>query len=332
MSSVLLVGTGQVGVRAARQLVDTPGLSRLLIASRERQRAVDLVQPMGERAEPFDWDPGRGPRVPSDVTAVAVATAAPGAYAWVRSAIEAGVPVAVVVDDGFGELEAAARAHSVSVVTGCGLGPGLTDVLARHAAGAFDRVDEVHVARVGAAGDACADAVREARRATPGEWRDGAWSSDRTFGPELLWFPEPVGSRECQLVANGVAACVATVPGVRHATSRLGAPPITGRLRFRARLRRDPLNEGWGAARVEVTGRRNGSVATVVYGVVDQTAVVAGVVVAVAAASLAGVASAGLAATPGVRTLGEVAEPLPFLAELARRGVKAAAFEGVVPA
>lgn len=332
MSSVLLVGTGQVGVRAARQLADTPGLSRLLIASRDGQRAVDLVAPMGERAEVFAWDPGRTPQIPSDVTAVAVATGAPGAHRWVRSAIEAGVPVAVVVDDGFGELEADAEAKAVPVVTGCGLGPGLTDVLAQHAASTFDLVDEVHVARVGAAGDACADAIREARRATPGEWRDGAWRTDRTFGPELLWFPEPVGSRECQLVSNGVAACVATVPTVRHATFRLGAPPITGRLRFRARLRRDPVDEGWGAARVEVTGRRDGSVATLVYGVVDQTAVVAGVVVAVTVAALAGAASAGVAVTPGVRTLGEVTTPVPFLTELARRGVKAAVFEGVVPA
>jgi hypothetical protein len=329
---VLLVGTGQVGVRAARQLVDTPGLSRLLIASRDPQRARDLVASMGARAEPFEGDPTRSHAIPDHVTAVAVTTAAPGAQAWVRRAIEAGVPVAVVVDDGFTELEATALAHEVPVITGCGLGPGLAQVLARHAADTFDVVDEVHVARVGAAGEACADAIRDARRETPGEWRDGAWRTDRTFGPELLWFPEPVGVRECQLVSNGVAACVATVPSVRHATARLGAPPITGRLRFRARLRRDPVDEGWGAARVEVTGWRGQSAGSVVYGVVDRTAVVAGVVVAVTAASLAGVAWAGVAAPPGVRTLGEVTSPVAFLTELARRGVKAAVFEGVVPA
>jgi hypothetical protein len=326
---VLLVGTGEVGVRAARQLVDTPGLDRLLVASRDPRRAAELVEAMGDRAATFDWGAHRPPSVPTDVAAVAVATVAPDARGWVRAAVEAGVPVAVVADDGFGELEAAAVAHAAPVVTGCGLGPGLTEVLARHAADAFDGVDEVHVARVGAAGDACIEAVREARRGTPGEWRDNAWHTDRAFGPELLWFPEPIGVRECQLVRSGVAACVATVPGAGHVTSRLGVQPNTGR--FRRGLGRDPKDQGWGAARVEVTGWRNGAADTIVYGVVDRTAVVTGVVLAVTAAGLAGVTDAGIAAPAGVRTLGEVVSPVPYLTELARRGVKAAMFEGVVP-
>jgi hypothetical protein len=201
--------------------------------------------------------------------------------------------------------------------------------LARHAADAFDVVDEVHVARVGAAGRRCVEAAKEARRGTPGEWRDGSWRTDRAFGPELLWFPEPIGVRECQLVRNGVAACVAAVPDARLVTSRLGAPPTIGR--FKRGLGRDPKDQGWGAARVEVSGWRDGSAGSLVYGVVDRTALVAGAVLAVVAAALAGGVDAGLSAPPGVRTLGEVTRPVPFLGELVRRGVKAAAFEGVMP-
>jgi saccharopine dehydrogenase-like NADP-dependent oxidoreductase len=329
VSAVLLVGTGQVGVRAARQLVDSPGLDHVWITSRDRSRAADLVEAMGDRASVHRSAPGRRPELPPGVTTVVVATAAPEAYRWVRSAVDAAVPVAAVVDDGFGELEVGATERGVPVVTGCGLGPGLTEVLARHAADAFDVVDEVHVARVGAAGPACTVAVQDARRETPGEWRDGAWRTDRAFGPELLWFPEPMDARECQLVRTGVAACIATVPGVRHATSRLGAPPTVGR--FRRGLGRDPKDQGWGAARVEVSGWRDGTAGTLVYGVVDRTAVVAGVVLAVTGAALAGGLDAGVTAPAGVRTLGEVTTPVPFLAELGRRGVKAAAFEGVVP-
>ena len=329
MTTVLLVGTGEVGVRAARQLVDTPGLDRLRIASRDPQRAVDLVEAMGERAEPFGEGADRPPVVPGDVAAVAVATVMPNARGWVRAAVEAGVPVAVVGDDGFGELEAVAVSHAASVVTGCGLAPGLTEVLARHAADAFDVVEEVHVARVGAAGEACIEAVREARRGTPGEWRDRAWRTDRAYGPELLWFPEPIGVRECQLVRSGVPACAATVPTAGLVTSRLGVQPNVGR--FRRGLGRDPKDQGWGAARVEVVGRRDDTAGSIVYGVVDRTAVVTGVVLAVAAAGLAGAVEAGIAAPPGARTLGEVVTPVPFLTELARRGVKAAVFEGVDP-
>lgn len=329
MSSVLLVGTGQVGVRAARQLVDTPGLARVWIASRQRSRASELADGMGERAAVHDAGRGRSPELPAGVDAVAVATAAPEAYRWVRAAVAVGVPVAAIVDDGFGELDATATDRGAPVVTGCGLGPGLTEVLARHAADTFDVVDEVHVARVGAAGRACVEAVTAARRETPGEWRDGSWRTDRAFGPELLWFPEPMGARECQLVRTGIAACVATVPTVRHATARLAAAPTVGRLR--RGLGRDPKDQGWGAVRVEVSGWRDGTAGSIVYGVVDRTAVVAGVVLGVAAASLAGGLDAGVVAPVGVRTLGEVTEPVPFLTELGRRGVKAAAFEGVVP-
>jgi len=72
-----------------------------------------------------------------------------------------------------------------------------------------------------------------------------------------------------------------------------------------------------------------------VYGVIDRTAIAAGTVLAVAAARLAGIAP-GLAArkgpSAGAHGLAALVEPVPFLAELARRGVKAAVFEGVAVA
>jgi hypothetical protein len=60
--------------------------------------------------------------------------------------------------------------------------------------------------------------------------------------------------------------------------------------------------------------------------------VVAGTVLALAAVRLAGLGETAGPAPVGVRALGEVVDPVPFLAELARRGVKAAAFDGVAPA
>ena len=43
-------------------------------------------------------------------------------------------------------------------------------------------------------------------------------------GDELIWFPDPVGARECELVATGVELLVAATPGVERVTVRLGAP------------------------------------------------------------------------------------------------------------
>jgi len=327
VSSVLLVGTGQVGIRAARQLADTPGVTRLWVASRDADRSAELAAIMGPIAEP---NPTGGVHVPDDVSVVAIASNRPDRPAWVRAALRAGASVASADDDERGELDAAARAANVTVIGGCALAPGLSDVLVRHAADALASVDEVHVARVGASGPACVEAVREARRQTPGEWREGGWRAERAFGPELVWFPEPIGARECQLVREGVTATVTTVPTARHVTVRYGAPPSSRR--FATRLRRDPLDAGWGATRVEVTGSRAGTRESIVYGVVDRMPVVAGTVLALTALHLAGLIEPGAERRIGVRALGEVVTPVPFLSELARRGVKAAVFDGVAPA
>ena len=327
MSSVLLVGTGQVGIRAARQLADTPGVERIWIASRDGDRAGELAAIMGRVAEPVPTD---AVHVPDGVAAVAIASNRPDRRAWVRASVSAGASVVSADDDELGELDASARAAAVTLIGGCGLAPGLSDVLVRHAADVFASVDAVHVARVGASGPACVEALREARRQTPGEWRDGGWRSDRAFGPELVWFPDPIGARECQLVHEGVITTVSTVPGARHATVRYGAPPSSRRIT--TRLRRDPLDAGWGAARVEVTGSRAGTSGSIVYGVVDRMPVVTGTVLALAALHLMGIGEPDAACPVGVRALGEVVTPVPFLSELARRGVKAAAFDGVAPA
>jgi len=327
VSTVLLVGTGQVGIRAARQLADTPGFRRLWVASRDADRAAELAAIMGPVAEP---NPTDAVHVPEGVAVVAIASNRPDRAAWVRAALRAGASVVSSDDDDLGELDATARVADATVIGGCALAPGLSDVLARHAADAFTTIDEVHVARVGASGPACIEAVREARRQTPGEWRDGGWRADRAFGPELVWFPEPIGARECQLVREAVTATVTTVPTARHATVRYGPPPPARRIA--ARLRRDPLDSGWGATRVEVSGTRAGTRESIVYGVVDRMPVVAGAVLALAALELTGLGTRGGPPPVGVRALGEVAQPVPFLTELARRGVKAAAFVGVAPA
>jgi hypothetical protein len=101
-----------------------------------------------------------------------------------------------------------------------------------------------------------------------------------------------------------------------------------------ALLGRQPVDDGWGATRVEVWGWRGEARESIVYGVIERPAVAAGTVLAVTAARLAGALPAVTFSTDpvGARGLGTLVDPAPFLAELARRGVKAAAFEGIVAA
>ena len=87
---------------------------------------------------------------------------------------------------------------------------------------------------------------------------------------------------------------------------------------------RPPHREtGLGALRVEVRGRRGAGRDVVVLGAIDRPAVAAGAV-----AALAAVAVARGEVAAGARGLAGSVEPVPFLAELARRGIKAAAFVG----
>jgi hypothetical protein len=334
LTTVLLDGLGAVGTRAARQLIDTPGLDALLVAARGSARSTEVATALGDRARAIELAPDDP--LPEGVDAVAAALPSELVAARARRALDAGVPFACTVDDAEAiaallELDAPARRAGALVAAGCGLAPGLADVLARHAADALDSVDEINVARAGAAGPASVAAVRRAGRDPALEWRDGQWHEERHPNPELVWFPDPIGARECAPVAVGVALLVRAFPDVRRVTVRL-AEPDHRRGMWRSRR---GLDENWGSVRVEAWGWRGRTRECMVYGVIDRTAIAAGTVLAVTATHLAGIAP-GLGArdgpAAGVHGLAALVEPVPFLAELARRGVKAAVFEGVAVA
>ncbi len=325
----MLVGAGAVGARAARQLTDTAGIDRILVVERRRTHAEVVVAAMGSRAEILEWDADSP--VPEDVDAVACALPAGCEQPIASRAVEAGVPFASSGDDendlmGLRSLTEPARRSEVAIVAGCGLAPGLADVLARHAADAFDEVDEIGIARAGTAGDACVATATRALRDRPAEMRDGIYEESRRRGHELVWFPEPIGARECERVATGLHLLSGAVPDAERITVRLARDETGARQRW---LRRRDPEGSWGAVRIEVWGRRGAAREPIVYGVIERTAIAAGTVLGVTTAALAGALPGLLAPSAGVFGLGAIAQPRAFLAELSRRGVKAAIFEGV---
>jgi hypothetical protein len=324
VTTALVVGVGEVGVRAARQLVDTPTFDRVLVADRDRRRASRLVDSLGARSELVDVHDNE---LPPGIDVVATALPRGADLPLVEAAIAAGVPVASCDEDvdavhALLDLEPSAIERGVTVAVGCGLAPGLSDVLAAHAANSFDEVLEIRVARSGWGGPACQATARRARHQPALEWHDGHWREDQPSGEQLVWFPEPIGGRDCCAVATGVRELVRAFPSAPRVSFALGEPPK------RSFLRRRFGDDGdWGAARVEVWGRGGGR-DCVVYGVIERTGVASGTVLAVAAARLAG-AIGDAVQNPGVHGLGELIEPVPFLEELSQRGVRAAVFEGV---
>jgi hypothetical protein len=323
---VLVAGVGAVGTRAARQLVDTPGVTEVLLAGHDAGRIAKVAESLGEKASVLAFSPGDP--IPEGVDAIACALPTGLDHAVVTSAITAGVPCASADDDhdaieAVRALQPNAKSAEVTVGLGCGFAPGLADVLVAHASEMFHAVDDIRVARVGWAGPSSVAAVRHARRASVRSWHDGSWREEHPHGETLVWFPDPIGGRDCSLVTGGGALLVDTFPNVPRISVLVGEPPK------RTWLRRRFGDDGeWGAARVEVWGQQRDGHDCVVYGVVERTAVAAGTVLAVVAAQLGG----GLGPRvhqPGVHGLGALVEPKPFLAELAERGVRAAVFEGV---
>ena len=329
MTTVLLVGVGAVGARAARQLVETPGVDRLLLADARPARVAEVAEAMGTKAEIVDWQPGTA--LPEGVDAVACAVPSGDDVTIARDALDAAVPFVSASDDTATirqllELDAAAREIGAPLVVGAGLAPGLSDVLVRHAADSFDTVDDVNIARWGAAGEASASAVRVALSDRGAELRGGVVVELRKRGgEELVWFPNPVDARPCEPVSNGLELLTHAVPGLPRASMRFGRTERPARSLPR---RRDPMNE-WGALRVEVWGVRGAVREPVVFGAIERTATATGTVLAVTTAGLVGALPSVIRAEPGAHGLGAVVESRAFLAELARRGLKVAIFEGV---
>ncbi len=209
--------------------------------------------------------------------------------AVVRRALEAGVPV-VSTSDAPEEIEAMlslsseATERQVSVAVGAAFAPGMSCLLAAHGAQGFDELDEIHVARVGAGGPACARQHHDALSGTAIDWRDGGWQERRSgSGRELVWFPDPMGARDCYRASLADPfVLVDAFPGVQRVTARLAA---NRRDRLTARfpmLRRPPAEGGPGAIRVELRGRVDGRTAVAVFGAIDRPAVASGAVAALA--------------------------------------------------
>jgi hypothetical protein len=325
VTTALVVGVGAVGTRAARQLVDTPGVDRVLLADTDPTRVDVVSTALGDTASASDYE--LGGRIPAGVDVVACALPTGLDHDVAAAAIAAGVPLASADDDHdaietMRALEPNAVGAGVTLAIGCGLSPGFTDVLVRHAASMFRTVDEIRVARSGWAGPASVASVRRVRRALVRSWRDGTWREEHPHGETLVWFPDPIGGRDCQLVTGGAAVLVDEFPKVPRISVLLGEPPK------RAWLRRRFGDDGvWGAARVDVWGRRDDTYDCVVYGLVERTEVAAGTVLGMVSAQLAGALGPKLA-RPGVHGLAALVEPVPFLTEAAQRGFRAAVFEG----
>jgi saccharopine dehydrogenase-like NADP-dependent oxidoreductase len=323
---VAVVGTGAVGLRAARQLHETEAVTALRIVSRDVERAAWAARELGESAAPAAW-----PAVASDVDVVVLAMAEDQHAEMARVALGDGAHVvstagSIAAVDGIVALDARASSLARTAVAGAAMSPGLSCLLATHAARGIEVVEEIHVAKTGTGGPACARATHSYLRGQAASWRDGRWHSELAgSGRELVWFPEPIGGVDCYASASAEPSLLtAAFPMARRVTARQHANRRDKATTWLPMLR-PPHPEGLlGGLRVEVRGFHDGIAVTHIVGAVDRPAIIAGTLAAVTA-----IAAADGELRPGAGGLAALATaPGELLARLAARGVKVADFVG----
>ena len=321
----VVFGSGATGARIVRLLAADPRVGSVEVRDPDPGRLDEVLASSGPSVRP-----GEGPGVPAGSDVVVVATTVGTQAGLARQALEAAAPVVTTSDDiaETRELLAAdsqARERGVPLVVGAGFMPGLTCLLARFGSAEFDHLDEIHVAKAGAGGPACARQHHRALSSLAIDWRDGRWTRRAGgSGRELCWFPEPVTGRDCYRAALPDALLlVPAFPGVDRVTARMAA---TRRDRLTAPLpmmRRPHPEGGVGAVRVEMRGWRRGARHVAVLGAQARPAAGAAVMAACTALHLL----AGGAA-PGAAGLASVADAAALLRAARDRGLRPCRFEG----
>jgi lysine 6-dehydrogenase len=153
---VLVLGSGLMGPAAAFNALADPGVAQVVVGDKDQQQldacAHKLASlPGAEKLRTARLDLGDQAAAVKMLAGFDVAL---GALPWsasllaIRAALQAGTPFVDLArpdEEQWPELRQAAKAAGGLVVLGCGLEPGLTEIMARHLAEKLDRVDELHI-------------------------------------------------------------------------------------------------------------------------------------------------------------------------------------------
>ncbi len=326
---IAVLGLGASGSHVARQL-GASDIDEILLYDADSARMRLVIGAMSGSAAARSGEPdGAG----ADI--VILATPGGNHLAAAQQALANGAHVVSMSDDvsdvrSLLALDEQAAGRGLSVLVGCGFAPGLTCLLAVHAANLLDEVVEIAVAKAGTGGPECARHHHRAMKQDALDWIDGQWILRRGgSGRDLAWFPPPIGAHDCYRASLPSPLLLQRrFPEAGRIAARVTA---TRRDRFTKRLpmlRRPHADGGPGAVRVELRGRKNGVFETVVYAAMHHPSVASGTVAAVTALQLAG--HGGRPPWPaGARGLAEVGDPLPILQELHGRGLRLATFQGL---
>ncbi len=155
MKLLVLGGAGRFGAPAARALATQDLVTELVIAGRDLAAAGALASELGDKARALAVDANDEDALASALQDVDLFVNMSGPSSTLllpslRAAIRAGTHYCDIAEDGRAvaralSLDADARAADITALLGIGLAPGLTNLMAMHAAAQLDDVDAVQV-------------------------------------------------------------------------------------------------------------------------------------------------------------------------------------------
>jgi lysine 6-dehydrogenase len=277
-----------------------------------------------------------------------------------RAAVEAGVSYVSLCDEHAAlrqvqSLDEQARRAGITIVSGCGLSPGITNLLIAHGAAEMDTVEAIDIALARSSAESTGDAT--ARHLLYELSHEAPVIRDRQNGversgssPKLVYFPDPVGWVETYRCGHPeVVTLPDRYPGLDSLQFRLGlaekitmdtaraftATPLAQSERARRLFvtltkparpfidRLPPRGPSWTAARVDIKGTRDGNQTTTSLAVVDKLLNFASVPLTLAALRL----GAGEVSGPGVLSPEDAFDVPGFLRALTKRGIGVAVLE-----
>lgn len=242
MKIIALGGAGDMGSEAVRDLVKNEEVEEVIIADYDLKKAQELSSKLGEKTEALFVDANNHNNLVEVISGKDVALSCIGPFykfeeKVARAAIEAKVNYISICDD-FDATEAVlkldeeAKKRGVTVLTGVGWTPGMSNVLARKGANELDKVEEINIAW---AGD-CADSeglavIKHTLHIYTGKiktYREGKYLEiPAASGKEMVEFPEPIGRIPVYHLGHPEPV---TIPyfmkGIRTVTLKGGLTPV----------------------------------------------------------------------------------------------------------
>jgi len=227
MRMVVLGGAGAMGMVTTRDLAESPAVSEVILCDANMERAKEVagwvasdklsIRRVDIASQESLVDAVR------DADAVANATPYHLNLVVTKSAIKAGKDLTDLGGVYYMtlkqlKLDKVAKETGVTVVLGCGVAPGIADVLAKYGADKLDRVKEVHI-RYGEVNLTPAKykwtfrTVLEEYTRGPVIYQSGKFKRLPPFsGKHTVMFPEPVGKRSCcYALYSGLATLPTTI-------------------------------------------------------------------------------------------------------------------------